>query len=407
MLPLTKMKLKDKNLELMDKKNLLPVILLVFSFFVCNKQKPALDHDEKPYVFRLPDTLGSKRMPVESKCLFSSISIAAVGDIMIGNHTSGYIEKYGIDYPFDSTRKEISQADIALGNLESPFTRTGTKFEKRFNFKVPPEYAGSLINAGLDVVTLANNHILDYGMEGLQNTLTVLDSIGLAHCGAGLTLEQAQQPAIIERNGFRIGFLGYSFTFPEEFWATRASGGTNYPNNLKKNIEQTDSLTDFIVVTFHWGEEGSNYPKDYQQFFAHLSIDCGADLVIGHHPHVLQGLEVYKNRLIAYSLGNFSFSSYSRRSTESMILKVHLTKNGLSFAKILPVSVDNYEIVFQPRILKAPKADTIFAHLRKFSELLNPANIISDNGTIWGTGFSHDDSLLVRQMKEISTGDSN
>jgi len=319
---------------------------------------------------------------------------------MLGNHTSGYIEQYGVDYPFDSTRNALTQAEIAFGNLESPFTQTGTKFEKTFNFKVPPEYAISLINAGFDVVTLANNHILDYGREGLKNTISVLDSIGLSHCGAGLTLDQAQQPAIIERNGFRVGFLGYSLTFPEEFWATRSSGGTNYPNNLKANLQQTDSLVDFTVVTFHWGAEGSNYPKDYQKFFAHLSIDCGADLVIGHHPHVLQGLEIYKNRLIAYSLGNFSFSSYSRRSTESMILKTHLTKNGLLFAKIIPVSVDNYEISFQPRILTGARTETILANLRKYSEPLNSTNIINDNGSIWGTGFSHVDSLFVQHEKK-------
>ncbi len=394
-------------MDLTYKKNLFSIILFILAFLVCNKQKPLLDQAEKPYVFQVPDTLVLKRLPLESKSPPSSISIAAVGDIMIGNHTCYYIEKYGIDYPFAGTRTALSQANITLGNLESPFTRSGTKFEKTFNFKVPPEYAGSLINAGIDVVTLANNHILDYGLEGLQSTLSVLDSIGLAHCGAGLTLDQAQQPAIIERNGFRVGFLGYSLTFPEEFWATRSSGGTNYPRNFKANIQHVDSLADFVVVTFHWGAEGSNYPKDYQLFFAHLSIDCGADLVIGHHPHVLQGLEIYKNRLIAYSLGNFSFSSYSRRSTESMILKAHLTKNGLLFAKIIPVSVDNYDIAFQPKMLTGPKADSVYAHLRKYSESLNPVNIINDNGTIWGTGFSQDDSLFVQQSKEISADDSN
>jgi poly-gamma-glutamate capsule biosynthesis protein CapA/YwtB (metallophosphatase superfamily) len=335
--------------------------------------------------------------------MFPSISIAAVGDIMIGNHTTEYIESYGVDYPFNGTSKVLSQADIAFANLESPFTHTGTKFEKKFNFKVPPDYARGLIRGGFDVVTLANNHILDYGMEGLKNTITVLDSIGLNHCGAGLTLDQAQQPAIIERNGFRIGFLGYSLVFPEEFWATRSRGGTNYPTNLEKNIRHADSLADFIVVTFHWGAEGMNYPKEYQKFFAHTAIDCGTDLVLGHHPHVLQGLEIYKNRLIAYSLGNFSFSSYSRRATESIILKVYLTASGLLFAKIIPVSVDNYEIAFQPEILSDNRAENILAHLRTYSEPLNPINIINDNGYVWGGRFSPDDSLYVQQFKKISS----
>lgn len=129
--------------------------------------------------------------------------------------------------------------------------------------------------------------------------------------------------------------------------------------------------------------------------------------MIGHHPHVLQGLEIYKNRLIAYSLGNFSFSSYSRRSAESMILKVHLTPTGILFAKIIPVSVDNYEVSFQPRILTGARADTVFAHLTKFSAPLNSINIIRKDGSIWGGESTPDDSLLVQQMNKPRPGDSN
>jgi poly-gamma-glutamate capsule biosynthesis protein CapA/YwtB (metallophosphatase superfamily) len=217
------------------------ILFLIFCFIFagCGTHKQVIIH-EKPYVFPISITREIKRLPIPPTRISPAISIAAVGDIMIGNHTTYYIQKYGVDYPFDSTREILSQAHIAFGNLESPFTHTGTKFDKRFNFKVPPEFAPGLLRAGFDVVTLANNHILDYGIEGLENTLAVLDSIGLAYCGAGVTSDQAQQPAIIERNGFRIGFLGYSMTFPEEFWATRTRGGTNYPYNLKENIEQTD-----------------------------------------------------------------------------------------------------------------------------------------------------------------------
>ncbi|UCE07316.1 MAG: CapA family protein, partial [bacterium] len=267
--------------------------------------------------------------------------------------------------------------------------------------------AVALVNAGFDVVTLANNHILDYGIEGLENTITVLDSIGIAYCGAGLTLEQARKPAILERNGYRITVLGYSMTFPIEFWATDSTGGTCYPNKMKSSIQQSDSLADFTIVTFHWGAELKNYPKDYQKEFAHKAIDYGADLVLGHHPHVLQGLEIYKNRLIAYSLGNFSFSSYSRKATESIIAKVYLTDKGLLFAKIIPISVDNINIAFQPRILRGAAADTVLALLRKYSEPLNSTNIIDDNGYIWGKRPSHYDSLYVHKKNNSPSIGSN
>lgn len=349
----------------------------------CHRHKQTVTN-EKPFIFS-DSSASIWKLPIEKEKLFPFVSIAAVGDIMLGNHTTYYIEKYGIDYPFDSTKAMLSRAHLTFGNLESPFTRTGKRFDKRFTFKVPPEYAVGLVNAGFDVVTLANNHILDYGIAGLRTTLAVLDSIRLGYCGAGLTLEQAQKPAIIERNGLRIAFLGYSLTFPEEFWATRSNGGTNYPHNIKSNIQQADSLADFTIVAFHWGAEGKNYPKDYQKLFARLAIDYGADLVLGHHPHVLQGLEIYQNRLIAYSLGNFSFSSYSKKSTESMILKVYLSDSGLLYAKIIPVSIDNNKIAFQPRILRGAEADSVLAHLQKYSEPLNPTNIIDNTGYIWGS----------------------
>lgn len=387
--------------QIQNKALIVFLLLIGCSLIGCTRQKQLnhrSNHEEKGPLALLSDTTASRRMPLEVRNFSSAVSIAAVGDIMLANYTSQYIHTHGLDYPFDSTRSILLAADIAFGNLEAPFTDIGTKFEKTFNFKVPPKIAPSLIHAGFDVVTLANNHILDYGMEGLRSTLQVLDSIGLAYCGAGLSLEQAQRPAIIERNGYRVAFLGYSLTFPEEFWATPTTGGTNYPRNLPANIAHANSLADLIVVTFHWGAEGSNYPKDYQKHFAQLAIDCGADLVIGHHPHVLQGLEIYKNRLIAYSLGNFSFSSYSRRSTESMILKVHLTKKGLLFAKIIPVSVDNYEVEFQPKVLRGRRANLVLDHLKEFSQPLNSINIIDDRGYIWGRELSRGDSLLVQQL---------
>jgi len=329
------------------------LLLITFLFIGCYSHKQTI-HFEKPFVFPYPQQQKTWKLPFNPEKIIPLISITAVGDII---------------------------------NLESPFTRTGTKFEKKFTFKVSPAHAAGLANAGFDVVNLANNHILDYGIEGLNNTLTILDSIGLAHCGAGLTLEQAQMPAILKRNGLRIAVLGYSMTFPEEFWATDSTGGTNYPNKLKANVEHSDSIADFTIVTFHWGAEGMNHPKDYQKHFAHLAIDAGADLVLGHHPHVLQGLEIYKNQLIAYSLGNFSFSSYSKTAVESMILKVYLTDNGLLFAKVIPISVNNIDIAFQPRILKGAAADTVISHLRKYSESLNSTSIIDNDGYIWGMKF--------------------
>lgn len=331
------------------------------------------------------------------------ISIVSVGDIMIGNHTMAYMERFGFQYPFAATASVIKKGDMALANLESAFTDDGTRFEKTFTFKVPPKYGVSLLESGIDVVTLANNHVLDYGLEGLNNTITLLDTIGILHCGAGNTKYDAQQPAIFTANGFRVAVLGYSMTFPEEFFATNSSGGTNYPHekNLVTNIQRCDTLADITVVTFHWGRESTNFPLSYQRKMAHRVIDLGADLVVGHHPHVLQGLEIYKNRLIAYSLGNYAFSSYSTIARESMILRTCLNKNGLLYAKIYPMLVDNYKISFQPKIVQGAAADTILHHLREYTRAVDANLHIDENGFIrGGAGMSPDSTSEMMQFIE-------
>ncbi len=363
------------------------ILILSLILFQCSKSTNLIPKDaDDLFVFSVPHSQTPHSGAQISADIFPHVSLAAVGDIMFGNYTIEYLEKFGNNYPFDSTVAVLSSADATLGNLEGPFTTGGEKFEKTFNFKIPPKYAAGLMSAGFDVVTLANNHMLDYGITGLKNTLATLDTLGLAHCGAGLDFAAAHRPAILEINGYRVATFGYSLTFPSEFWATGNSGGTCFPEEklMVSNIRQADSTVDFVVATFHWGAELHNYPKPYQIDIAHKAIDAGADLIIGHHPHVLQGLEVYKNRLIAYSLGNFTFSSHSRKSTESMILKVVLTPNGLLLARVVPLSVDNDVVAFQPRILKGNPAAAVISHLQKFSEPLNATKILDDDGYVMG-----------------------
>jgi poly-gamma-glutamate capsule biosynthesis protein CapA/YwtB (metallophosphatase superfamily) len=304
---------------------------------------------------------------------------------MIGGRALPVIETHGPAYPFENTRSVLSTADIAMANLEAPFTQDGDPFKKTYTFRVPPAFAGGIRDAGFDVMTLANNHILDYGPDGLFSTMKVLDSLGIAHCGAGLTIQQAEQGIILERNDYQIGFAAYSLTYPAEFWATSTRSGTAFPDahRMEKNIGRLKEMTDLVVVSFHWGGEKRNYPKSYQIMYGHLAVDSGADLVIGHHPHVLQGLEVYKDRLIAYSLGNFAFGSYSRSARESMMLKVWLDHRGLLIAQVIPISVYNYDIEFQPKILNGPSRERVIETLNQLSLGLNGGkDIIRKSGLI-------------------------
>ncbi len=336
-----------------------------------------------PAVFAQPD-LQIDSLPVAE---ISPILVAAVGDVMLSSWVEPVMAEKGPLYPFLGTLPYLQHADVAIANLEAPFARSGTPFEKRFNFKVAPRYAVGLRQAGIDVVNLANNHILDFGEEALRTTLHTLDSLGVAHCGAGESLKAAHQPVVIERGGRKIALFGYSMTFPTEFYARDDSAGTAYPEPemMQSALAAWDKKVDFIVVSFHWGAEKRETPKDYQIFFAHLAIDSGADLVLGHHPHVLQGLEIYRGRLIAYSLGNFAFGSYSQYAVDSIILRVYLHDGGLLFARCVPINVNNAEVEFQPQVLTGEAKRRVISKLQRLSSPLNPERaILADDGLILG-----------------------
>ena len=340
---------------------------------------PSIDQSSQPgYMTRCTD------------CRNPSLSVLAVGDLMMSGGALSVIRTRGADYPFDSTRSVIQMADLAMANLEAPISTQGRPFKKRFTFRVPPSFVSGIYNAGFDVMTLANNHIMDYGDIGLYDTIEWLDLSGLAHCGAGTDIEEAHQGTICSVKGWKVAFLAYSLTYPSEFWATQFHAGTAYPNlnRLRSRIQSLKDSTHLVIVSFHWGGELMTRPKAYQRYYAHQAIDFGADLVIGHHPHILQGLEYYNGKLIAYSLGNYVFGSYSGNSKISVLLKVRFGPEGPLYAEIIPITVDNNRIYFQPRILRGRKREVVINHLNELSELFsrNPV-VIPHSGLVGLYGF--------------------
>ena len=333
------------------------------------------------------------------------ISITAVGDVMLGSWVTPVLAQRGAVYPFEASLPYLQSADFTIANLEAPFTREGEPFEKKFNFKVPPEYARGLKDAGIDVVTLANNHILDYGAIGLVSTMATLDTFGIKYSGAGRNWREAHQPTVVEIRGKRIAFFGYSTTFPTEFYAHGDSAGTAYPEAeaMQSALREWDERADFVVASFHWSAEKLEIPKAYQIELAHLAIDSGADLVLGHHPHVLQGIEKYRSRLIAYSLGNFAFGSYSSYAVDSIILKVYLNQDGLFYARCIPINVNNSEVEFQPQILDGPGKQAVIAKLQKLSLDLNAGqNLLSDSGLIFGDWGQFYDTLSLSATTDLT-----
>lgn len=299
------------------------------------------------------------------------LRVAAVGDIMLGGTAAPELALYGYDYPFAHVKELLGQASVVFGNLEGPLTDGGRPFEgKQYVFRSPPDrVAPALARAGIGLVSLANNHVMDYGLDGLRDTLGALDAAGIRYAGAGENLAAARRPAFVEAGGVRLALLAYSLTFPEEFWAADARPGTafGHEHEVRADIAAARRHADVVLVSFHWGREGTTELRDYQRTLGHAAIDAGAAVVFGHHPHVLQAVEHYRDGVILYSLGNFVFGSYSPNATRSAIAIVTLRQGRVHALALHPINVKNAEVVFQPRPLSGADADVVVQSLQQLS----------------------------------------
>lgn len=279
-------------------------------------------------------TLATAAEPESSDCV-----LLFAGDVYLSDHVlNAYDKAGGIHGVLDEgIRAEIDAADIFMVNQEFPFTERGTKAEdKQYTFRLPYARLHIMNEMGIDIVTLANNHILDFGPEGITDSIEALNEVGIQYVGAGEDLDEAKKLEIIEVNGRKIGFLGVSRVYMASSWAAGEDHpgvfSTYDPTMALEEIRKADDLVDYLVVYVHWGVERETAPEDYQRVMGQQYIDAGADAVIGSHPHVLQPLEYYKEKPIMYSLGNFVFGS-SIPNTE--LLKITLSeKNGVTVEEI-------------------------------------------------------------------------
>jgi poly-gamma-glutamate synthesis protein (capsule biosynthesis protein) len=253
-------------------------------------------------------------------------------------------------------------ADIAMVNLECPVTQRGKKVKKPYNFRMQPRFLEVLSRAGIDLVNLANNHIFDYGETGLFDTIHHLESAGIRHVGAGRTREEAHSAVLFDIRGIRIAFLGY-YGGGEAPAATEMSGGVAV-RSLEvieqdvRRVQQADSA-DIIIVNLHWGVEKATTPEPDQVRFARSIVDAGADVVVGHHPHVLQAVERYGSGVIAYSLGNLVFGGNSRETYDTALLHVDASRDSVSYS-IVPVRMEQWNL----RELKGAEADALLGYVR-------------------------------------------
>lgn len=292
---------------------------------------PEADSPANPEVSSGPDSPGPE-IPAEAEP--QPVRLLFSGDIYLSDHVLNAYDRAGdisgvLD---DGYRSLIGEADYFAANQEFPFSSRGQQApDKQYTFRLPESRVSLMNEIGVDLVTLANNHALDFGTDALLDTVSTLDQAGILHVGAGADSEAARQPAIVDVNGVRVGFIGASRVIPVASWTAGASSPgmlTAYdPALLVQTIQETRPLCDYLVVLIHWGVERAEMPVDHQTSLGRQCIDAGADLVVGSHPHVLQGIEYYRGKPIVYSLGNFIFGSSIPRTA---LLEVSLTPREAS-----------------------------------------------------------------------------
>lgn len=278
--------------------------------------------------------------------------LVAVGDIMLGRGVGMRLKKAG-DYglAFSKVSDYLKQGDVTFANLESPITASTHSLDKKRKIvlKGDPGSVEALTGAGIDVVSLANNHMMDYYEKGLFDTVDILDKNNILHMGSGKNIDDARKPAIIEKNGIKIGFLAYSdmaeLVFAGDpylkYSAEKDKSGVlpRKYETIKEDVDKLRGQVDILAVSLHWGVEESFTIPPEQVEFAHKLIDDGVDVILGHHPHQFQGIEMYKGKPIIYSMGNFLFDQNDTENMESFIMDLRYKGNRLESCTAIPVRI--------------------------------------------------------------------
>ncbi len=311
----------------------------------------------------------------------AQVSFCAVGDVLLDRGVRKVIDENSITYPFEKIKSCISQNDLAFFNLECPVAGStdGYPMNKRYSFRAEPEYIEGIKYAGFTIASVANNHTIDYGKSGFLKTIELLNTDSIFTVGGGKNQQEAFKPLLIEKNGETFAFFGMLEFLLE---GTTFNENKPYPafgqiDRLCKIIQEYNDIIDNIIVSFHWGKENDIYPTSRQTEYAHKVIDAGADLVLGHHPHVIQGIETYRNKLILYSLGNFVFDHSEELQKQSVIFQCKFKDGNILRPELIPVYIKNN----RPEPATKQIAMEIFEHLTEISDTLN-------------TGFSFHEEVI-------------
>ncbi len=265
----------------------------------------------------------------------SSLTLIAVGDVMLGRAVEKKSGEHTVFYPLEPVQGYLNQADMTFGNLECAVTTRDFAVRKAYRLKADPKVVPALVACGFDVLSLANNHTMDCGKLGLVETIEALRGAGILTVGAGGDWAMAREPAVVKVQGLKVAFLAYT-DVPDGSGTYIARGDSA---QIVEAVARVRKQADLVLVSFHWGEEYATAPLSYQKALAHAVIDAGATLVIGHHPHVIEGVERYKQGLIAYSLGNFVFDQHEEQGRRGLGLGCELNQFGVQRAVLAPIVI--------------------------------------------------------------------
>lgn len=326
------------------------------------EEKPAAEEEENSLETPVPSDVIAEETAEQ-------VSLSFVGDMLPGEYIAKIMAQEGYDFPYQKAMLYLSEPDIMAGNLELPVTTGGTPIENTpYVYKGSPDALPAMRDAGFDVMSLANNHALDQGLEGMRDTMKHLQEVGIGYMGVGENDTEAFAPLLMESKGVKVAYIGVSGFIPfAELKADRNVPGIAETYDTTRTvaaIQKAEQDADIVVVMVHWGEDAMDTPEELQRDYARQYIDAGADLVIGSHPHVLQGFESYKGKWIAYSLGNFVYASYpSGKHAETGVLDAVCGKDGDCQLKFNPMIV----IQSQPTPLEGDAAQKLLDRLTSIS----------------------------------------
>lgn len=295
------------------------------------------------------------------------------GDVMMTSYFKMYIDSKGVDYMWEDVSELIKSADYSLFNLETSVSLRGSDTKPEgFGFRSEPSTLEGLVNAGIDMVSIANNHVIDYGREALTDTMSSLKEYNIEYIGAGENYNEASKINYQNINGLKVAFIGTTEILGYKSWvAEDEKSGVFYLN--KNNLEEINNIikvakenSDYVVVVAHWDREYYDYPESETIDMAHTFIDNGADIIIGHHPHVLQGIEYYKEGIIYYSTGNFNFLIKNENASQSALFEVGFDKEKIVSSKVYPIKINACKANLLEKDSK--NYNTIIDNLNKRSE---------------------------------------